>query len=189
MRIGTVKSVSHSYVDTSGATPPTYFGWPYENTSKARVRNLGGWMTIESTLPPLWAVAKPYAERNGLDINWSDPAATFSKLAVITQTPEEFDFPIPALPDNFHYSGPLHDEEGRKQIPFPWGDLKNDRPLIYASLGTYRMILNSAATFRTSSVLNDPNYRNRARGIQTAITRTPGLDIAADTIEQVLERG
>jgi UDP:flavonoid glycosyltransferase YjiC (YdhE family) len=142
------------HVDTSGSTPPSYFSWPYETTPKARTRNLNGWKTIESTFPPLWAVAKPYAERNGLDINWSDPIATFSKLAVITRTSKEFDFPNPTLPDNFHYAGPLHDDEGREQIAFPWEALISEKLLIYTSSGTLangleevdRTILESAAT-------------------------------------------
>jgi hypothetical protein len=38
-------------------------------------------------------LARSYAEKVGLEIDWNDPAATVSKLALITQTPEEFDFP------------------------------------------------------------------------------------------------
>jgi hypothetical protein len=44
-------------------------------------------------------------------------AATVSKLAVITQTPKEFDFPIRHLPPQFHYAGPFHDNEGREPVP------------------------------------------------------------------------
>jgi zeaxanthin glucosyltransferase len=44
-------------------------------------------------LGPLAEAARSYAEKVGLQIDWNDPAATVSKLAVITQTPEEFDFP------------------------------------------------------------------------------------------------
>jgi zeaxanthin glucosyltransferase len=54
---------------------------------------------------------------------------------VITQTPKEFDFPIAHLPAQFHYAGPLHDNEGRQPIPFPWEKLSG-KPLIYASMGT-----------------------------------------------------
>jgi MGT family glycosyltransferase len=84
---------------------------------------------------PVVAVAKPWAEENGLQIDWSDPSATVSKLAVITQTPKEFDFPISSWPAQFHYAGPFHDGEGREPIPFPWKRLTGE-PLIYASLGT-----------------------------------------------------
>jgi MGT family glycosyltransferase len=77
----------------------------------------------------------PYAEKVGLKIDWSDPAATLSKLAVITQTPKEFDFPGISWPPQFHYTGPFHDDEGREPVPFPWEKLTG-KPLIYASLGT-----------------------------------------------------
>jgi hypothetical protein len=62
-------------------------------------------------------------------------AATISKLAVITQTPKEFDFPTRHLPTQFHYAGPFHDNEGREPVPFPWEKLTR-KPLIYASMGT-----------------------------------------------------
>jgi MGT family glycosyltransferase len=84
---------------------------------------------------PVVAVAKPWAEENGLQIDWNDPSATVSKLAVITQTPKEFDFPISNWPAQFCYAGPFHDGEGRQPVPFPWKRLTGER-LIYASLGT-----------------------------------------------------
>jgi MGT family glycosyltransferase len=76
-----------------------------------------------------------YAEKVGLKIDWSDFAATTSKLAVITQTPKEFDFPGTSWPAQFHYTGPFHDDQGREPVPFPWEKLTG-KPLIYASLGT-----------------------------------------------------
>jgi zeaxanthin glucosyltransferase len=54
---------------------------------------------------------------------------------VITQTPKEFDFPIPHLPPQFHYAGPFHDNHGRDPVPFPWEQL-TAKPLVYASMGT-----------------------------------------------------
>jgi zeaxanthin glucosyltransferase len=86
-------------------------------------------------LGPLAEVARTYAEKVGLEIDWNDPAATVSKLAVITQTPKEFDFPGIPWPAQFHYAGPFHDDDGREPVLFPWDKL-TDKPLIYASLGT-----------------------------------------------------
>ncbi len=139
-------------VDTTGLTPPCYFNWPQEATPAARARNVDGWRAIASLLPPLWAVAKPFAQENGLNINWEDPAATHSKLAIITQTPREFDFAESPWPEHFHYTGPFHSEDDREPISFPWEQLSG-KPLIYASLGTlvngleeiYRTILNTVA--------------------------------------------
>ncbi|MBV8213675.1 MAG: glycosyl transferase [Verrucomicrobia bacterium] len=123
------------HFDFSGSTPLTLYGWPHETSPEALARNLEGLQILSEVQGNSRPIAQSYAERNGLEIDWSNPAATVSKLAVITQTPKEFDFPIPHLPPQFHYAGPFYDHEGREPIPFPWEKL-NGKPLIYASLGT-----------------------------------------------------
>ena len=123
------------HIDTSGATPPCLFSWPYENTPEARARNIEGLIQVGGYFAPIVAAAKAYADRVGLAIDWSDPRATSSKLAEITQTPREFDFPGIPWPSTFHYAGPFHDGEGRQSISFRWERLEG-RPLVYASLGT-----------------------------------------------------
>jgi zeaxanthin glucosyltransferase len=123
------------HVDFSGLTPPCLFSWPHETTPEALTRNLEGVKAAGEVFAPVAQVAMSYAEKTGLQIDWSDPAATTSKLAVITQTPREFDFPGTPWPAQFHYAGPFHDSEGREPIPFPWDKLTG-KPLVYASLGT-----------------------------------------------------
>jgi zeaxanthin glucosyltransferase len=123
------------HIDLSGATPACIFSWPYENTPEAFAKNIEGLKKIGGYCAQILAAARPYAEKVGLQIDWNNPSATNSKLAVITQTPEEFDFPISNWPPQFHYAGPFHDDEGREQVPFPWEKLTG-KPLIYASLGT-----------------------------------------------------
>jgi len=81
------------------------------------------------------AVARSYAEKVGLQIEWTDPFATISKLAWLTQMPKEFDFKCFHLPPQFHYTGPAHDGFGRIEPDFPWDRLTGE-PLIYASMGT-----------------------------------------------------
>jgi MGT family glycosyltransferase len=122
------------HLDSSGTSPACIFSWPFENTPESRVRNIEG-LRAFGYLAPTVAVAKPYAEKAGLLIDWSDPHATASKLAVITQTPKEFDFPGIPWPAQFHYAGPFHDDQGREPVAFPWEKLTG-KPLIYASLGT-----------------------------------------------------
>jgi UDP:flavonoid glycosyltransferase YjiC (YdhE family) len=80
------------------------------------------------------AAAMPYGEKMGLEIDWNNPTSTISKLAVISQTPSEFDFPGSPWPTHFHHAGPFHDDQGREPVPFAWEKL-NGRPLVYASLG------------------------------------------------------
>lgn len=123
------------HIDRSGSSPACFFSWPYETTPEALARNVEGLKKIGGFFAPVLAVAKSYAEKNGLQIDWNDPSATVSKLAAITQTPKEFDFPISNLPPQFHYAGPFHDDEGREQLSFPWEKL-NGASLIYASMGT-----------------------------------------------------
>jgi UDP:flavonoid glycosyltransferase YjiC (YdhE family) len=101
----------------------------------AFAKNIEGLKKIGGHFAQILAAARPYAEKTGLQIDWNNPSATNSKLAVITQTPKEFDFARIPWPAEFHYAGPFHDDEGREPVPFPWAKLTG-RPLIYASLGT-----------------------------------------------------
>jgi zeaxanthin glucosyltransferase len=140
------------HIDPSGATPPTFFSWPHENTPEAYARNMEGVRRAGALFAPILEVAKDFAEKKQLQIDWSQPSATVSRLAVITQTPREFDFPGAPWPSQFHYAGPFHDDSGRAPIPFPWEKLTG-KPLIYASMGTlvnglehvYRSILEAVA--------------------------------------------
>jgi zeaxanthin glucosyltransferase len=140
-------------LDFSGTTPTCLFTWPHKTTPEALARNVEGLKISGEFFTSIVEVAKPYAEEAGLQIDWSDPTATTSKLAVISQTPNEFDFPKIPWPEHFHYAGPFHDDRGREPVPFPWEKL-TDKPLIYASLGTlvnglehvYRTILGAVAT-------------------------------------------
>src|SRR5258708_13702734 len=94
-------------MDRSWSTPDYYFSWPHETTPEALARNIGGLKRISSFFAPVLAVAKSYAERNGLQIDWNDPPPTVSKLPVVTPTPKELDFPISHLPPPFHHPGPF----------------------------------------------------------------------------------
>jgi MGT family glycosyltransferase len=123
------------HLDFSGATPPSLFGSPLDTSPEGLNRNAANLQKLGAILGPIAEVARSYAEKVGLKIDWNDPGATVSKLAVITQTPKEFDFPGIPWPEQFHYAGPFHDDEGREPVLFPWEEL-TDQPLIYASLGT-----------------------------------------------------
>jgi zeaxanthin glucosyltransferase len=123
------------HLDFSGATPPSVFSSPLDSSPEGLNRNAENLDKLGAILGPLAEIARSYAKRVGLNIDWNDPAATVSKLAVITQTPREFDFPGIPWPAQFHYAGPFHDDEGREPVPFPWEQLTG-KPLIYASLGT-----------------------------------------------------
>jgi zeaxanthin glucosyltransferase len=140
------------HMDGSGLTPPYLFSWPHEVSPEALTRNIDGLKKVSTLIAPVLEIAKSYAEKVGLQIDWQDRTATASRLAIITQTPREFDFPDSPWPNHFHYAGPFHDDDGREPIPFPWERL-TEKPLVYASLGTlvngldhvYKTIVESVA--------------------------------------------
>src|SRR5262249_33232604 len=123
------------HLDYSGLTPLGLFSWPHDTTRDGLERNAEALQQVGAILAPMIAAAMPYAEKMVLEIDWSNPGSTVSKLAVITQTPREFDFPGAPWPPQFHYAGPFHDDEGREPVAFPWEKLTG-APLIYGSLGT-----------------------------------------------------
>jgi UDP:flavonoid glycosyltransferase YjiC (YdhE family) len=141
------------HLDYSGTTPACFFSWQHEATPEAVARNMEGLVAVGEAIAPLVEIAKPYAAKAGLEIDWNDPTATTSKLAVISQTPREFDYPGIRWPAEFHYAGPFHDNKGRKRLVFPWDKLTGE-PLIFASMGTlvnglenlYRTILDAVGT-------------------------------------------
>jgi zeaxanthin glucosyltransferase len=123
------------HFDYSGCTPLCFHDWPHEPTPAALARNQRGVESFFETLAPTITVAREYAKRVDLDVDWDDPSATISKLAWISQTPREFDFDSLHWPPQFYHTGPFHDGDGRSEVDFPWERLTG-APLIYASMGT-----------------------------------------------------
>src|SRR5262249_9445436 len=123
------------HIDGTGTTPACIYDWRHEDTPEARTRNLEGLKKLGGMASASLQLAKTYGEEAGLQIDWSNPAIAVPRLAVITQTPREFDFPGVPWPPQFHYAGPFHGSESPASIPFPWEKL-NGKPLIYTSLGT-----------------------------------------------------
>jgi zeaxanthin glucosyltransferase len=134
------------HFDYSGYTPICFYDWPHETTPAALARNRKGVESFLEMLAPTIAVARTYAKRAGLNVDWNNPSATISNLAWITQTPREFDFESSHWPPQFHHTGPFHDGVGRTNVDFPWERLTGE-PLIYASMGT--MLDGLADVFRT----------------------------------------
>jgi len=80
-------------------------------------------------------MARQFARRAGLFVDWKNPNSTVSPLLWVTQTPKDFDFDsAPVLPQ-FHYSSPWHDGYGRIPAKFPWERLTG-APIVYVSMGT-----------------------------------------------------
>jgi len=177
-------------LDFSGATPPFFFSWPHENTPAALSRNREGIQAAGEIFEPIVPLAKSYAGKVGLTIDWNDLAATASKLAVVTQTPREFDFPGISWPPHFHYAGPFKDDNGREPIPFAWEKL-NGRRLVYVSMGTlvnglehiYRSILHAVAQLPEIQVVLSIGQNVRSEALGTipsnviAVRRAPQIEL------------
>ena len=154
--------------DFSGNTPVCTFDWQHETTPEALARNQAGVRSLLQTYEPITSVAHAYAKKVGLDVDWTDPFATISKLAWLTQMPEEFDFKISHWPSQFRYTGPFHDGLGRIESDFPWNRLTGE-PLIYASMGTLQNGLESVFTSIAEAVGTRP-------GMQLVLSIGPSLD-------------
>jgi zeaxanthin glucosyltransferase len=121
--------------DGSGTTPPYMLDLPYDPSPAGRARNLEALGAIRVFSGPRQEIAHDFAQSAGLRIDWTRPDATASELLILSQTPREFDLPGIPRPSQFRYTGPFHDDSGRKPVPFAWEKLTG-APLIYASLGT-----------------------------------------------------
>ena len=154
--------------DFSGNTPVCTFDWQDETTPEALARNQAGVRSLLQTYEPITSVAHAYAKKVGLDVDWTDPFATISKLAWLTQMPEEFDFKISRWSAQFRYTGPFHDGLGRIESDFPWNRLTGE-PLIYASMGTLQNGLESVFTSIAEAVGTRP-------GMQLVLSIGPSLD-------------
>jgi MGT family glycosyltransferase len=117
--------------------PPFAVPWGYNLAWWAKLRNQLGYSQVNRFFKPTWEIVSEHRRQWNLpaypdisDINYYD-----SKVAIISQQPIEFEFPRQKLPAHFHFTGPFHDSTGRKAVDFPFENL-NDKPLIYASMGT-----------------------------------------------------
>ena len=156
------------HFDFSGNTPVCTFDWQHEPTPQALARNLAGVRNLLQSYEPLTSVSQAYAKKVGFDVDWTDPFATISKLAWLTQTPKEFDFQSSHWPAQFHYTGPFHDGLGRIESDFPWNRLTGE-PLVYASMGTLQNGLESVFTSIAEAVGTRP-------GMQLVLSVGTGVD-------------
>jgi zeaxanthin glucosyltransferase len=121
--------------DVSGETPLCFFDWEYMDSAPARERNLRGVESFRKLLEPSLKVAKEYANEKQIEVDWENLTATRSRLAWITQLPQEFDFHATDPDGSLYHAGPFVNEQIRPSVEFPW-DRLTGAPLVYASMGT-----------------------------------------------------
>lgn len=125
--------------------PPPAVPWLYLTGMLGRIRNAFGWSMFNRFFQPLMNVLDEKRKEQNLEPYWSVEELR-SPFAEISQSIREFEFPRKSLADTFHFVGPLVDERARPDVDFPFNDL-DDRPLIYASMGTLQNRLGEV--FRT----------------------------------------
>lgn len=108
--------------------PPATLPWRFSDHRIARWRNKFAYKVG----PPLIDFLS--GGRNGTS-SIALCYGTDRSLAILTQQPAEFDFPVSSGPKHLHHTGPWHSSSRDSDIAFPFERL-DGRPLIYASLGT-----------------------------------------------------
>jgi zeaxanthin glucosyltransferase len=113
--------------------PPITTTWQYDPAWWAQLCNRMAYSLLNYLSKPVWQVISDYRQI------WNLPAYShtndiFSQLAMISRHIPEFEFPR-QLPPYFHFTGPFHTSIERQPVAFPFEKL-NNKPLIYASMGT-----------------------------------------------------
>ena len=85
--------------------------------------------------PVTWELVRYRLKHRLPPLAFSHLNAMPPSLVQVAQQPACFDFPRRHLPDHFHYTGPWTEPGAGSDEGFPWDQL-DDRPLIYASMGT-----------------------------------------------------
>lgn len=113
--------------------PPIFTTWQYSTQWWAKLRNRAAYKLSDRLKKPIWQVINRYRQQWHLS-DYGDDNDLFSSLAIITRHIPELEFPR-KLPPHFHFTGPFHQAMVRQTVDFPFERL-NDKPLIYASMGT-----------------------------------------------------
>ena len=113
--------------------PPILTAWEYDRAWWAQLRNCTGYSIFNLLGEPVLKVISRYRQKWNLS-TYKGTNDIFSKRAIITRHIPEFEFPR-QLPSHFHFTGPFHHSIQRQPVEFPFEKL-NDKPLIYASMGT-----------------------------------------------------
>jgi len=167
--------------------PPFYFGWSGSQKWWARLRNEIAIRVLTRVAAPIFDRVNEYRAAWGLKVGV--PADGLSQLAQITQLPRAFEFDIEPLPPHLYYTGPFVDARQRPAVDFPW-DRLDDRPLVYASLGTlqnqsldlFRKIADACAGLNVQLVISlggglEPDRLGTLSGDPLVVRFAPQLEI------------
>ncbi|MBS0167973.1 MAG: hypothetical protein JSR29_17940 [Nitrospira sp.] len=126
------------------AVPPYCTHWQPRDAWWARIRNRIAWAGLNRLYAPIVTRIQNHRRRLGLPVP-ADISQVWSDTLQISQQPALFEFPRHELPKQIEFVGPFRLPGGYQPVSFPW-ELLDERPLIYASLGTLQNKI--AGTFR-----------------------------------------
>jgi MGT family glycosyltransferase len=173
-------------INRESRIPPSFTPWPYGASIWARMRNAVGYRVADSFVAPIERILNDHRRRWNLPL-LHGPNDSFSRLAQLSQTTREFDFPRSAAPPCFHHLGPFR-KTPQNTVPFPF-DRLDGRPLIYASLGTlqngdlapFRAMAAACANLDAQLVLSlggtDPAAFKDLPGSVVVVSYAPQLDL------------
>jgi zeaxanthin glucosyltransferase len=150
----------------SDRIPPFVFGWGGGQDRLSRLRNRIGSRVFLLLAAPAAVLVNRQRRVWGLK-PLTSVTDSLSKLAQITQLPMCLEFVTTAGPEFLHNTGPFVDSRLRPPVQFPW-DRLDDRPLVYASLGTLQN--GSEAIFQTIAQACD------GLGVQLVLSLGGGLE-------------
>ena len=182
------------------AIPPFFTTWSYNSAWWALLRNQMGRSLLRRIAQPIREVVNEYRQQWKLPLQ-SYSSEIYSKLAIISQQPAEFEFPRLKLPPHLHFTGPVYDLTGRQSVDFPYEKL-NGKPLIYASMGTlqnrlqnvFRYIAEAAEKLDAQLVISlggalDPERLSELPGEPLVVKYAPQLELLKKTTLTITHAG
>lgn len=121
------------HVNREPLVPPPFVGWRYDPTERGAWKVRGAYRVSDRLMAPISDVLVRACRTHGLAPR-GDAADLVSPLCDMAQAVPSVDFPRNALPDTFHYVGPLRPRERGRFLEVE--RLHTKRPLAFCSLGT-----------------------------------------------------
>ena len=125
--------------NSESGVPPSFTHWSYKDVWWSKLRNQLGNILLNYLTREVWNILIQQRKEWHLPL-YKSRADSGSRLAHISQLPRDLDFPRTKLTPWFHYTGPLKNPSDVEPVSldkqsFSFEKL-NDKPLIYATLGT-----------------------------------------------------
>ena len=168
--------------------PPFFFGWRHGRDRLNACRNLLATHLVMRIGSPLLTLLNTQRANWGLE-PFRRPVDSLSPIAQITQMPRALEFDSLRCPPELHYTGPWVNSAQRAPVDFPW-DRLDERPLVYASLGTlqngaefvFRTIAKACSTLPVQLVISlggglDPEQLCRLAGDPIVVRFAPQLEL------------